>query len=113
MITNIQNTVQHPIDSTSLLNWMLGRWNVDPYMPLIVITRVNDGESLNNRLRVQLAKVRGALRRGGIKDTKQFGIKTQIIPWTDSDGSHYDALCLERFVTPNQRFAAIFAQMPF
>jgi hypothetical protein len=107
----IQDTYRHPIDTVSLLNWIIRTWDGDPGMPLMIVTAPNDGIGLTNRLRVKLAKVRTVLENSGMKGMKRFGMKTTVIPWSDADGNQYDCLCIERFVTTTQQFAMIFNRM--
>ena len=108
---DILDITKHPVDSNSILNWMLWRWEQDPQAALMIITHEGDGTRLNNRLRVRLSTARTALRKGGIKEFKQFGIETTLIAWTMSDGTRREALCLTRIVLTRHVVASVLATM--
>lgn len=100
---DILNTVQHPYDSSSVLNWVLWRWQEDPYAHLLLITKRGEAVSLNNKIRVKLSNARATLKHNGTA-MRQFGMESTIIDWTLLDGTTLEALCLSRVVMARHRF---------
>lgn len=109
-MNNILDIVRHPCDSTSILNWMLWRWEEDERAPLMVLTGKGDGKDLNNRIRVKLSTIRTAFRRANDHNYKQFGIHSTLIKWETLDGFQYEALCLERVLEARHQISSILAK---
>lgn len=92
----IKNLRQHPIDSTSLVLWMLTVWDADENASLILVCRLGKGADLVNRIRVRFSKIRRQLRMSGETNVKQFGLATSIIHWTLEDGTQDEAVIITR-----------------
>lgn len=81
---NLLNTALHPFDATSILNWLIERWQEDHDRELIVITFAGDGKNLIGRVRVRLSDVRNSILNDGLK-FEEFGIKTTPMKWDELD----------------------------
>lgn len=106
---NILNTVSHPMDSPSVLNWIVWRWS-DSSAPIIILTQDGEGEAMDNRLRVRLSNVRRGFKDSGIRNYRRFGISSRVIPWTDAKGVTYDALCMNQTIMPRHIMGSILAK---
>ena len=95
----ILNTVEHPFSTASILNWMLEQWSIQPSRPLVLILPPGEGEKVDNRIRVKVAKIRKSLLSSGQDDFIQFGFHSMVIPWTEATGTNLDALCINRVKT--------------
>jgi len=101
---------RHPFDSTGVLNWMLEQWEIKPEQTLLILTGLDDGEALDNRIRVRLTKARKSVMRSGAK-IERFGFRTARIRWTELNGSSCSALFMHRVVTRRQTFGMVIDDM--
>ena len=109
----ILNSVQHPYDSSSILNWVLWRWSEAPQSTLIIITHDGDGEALSSRLRVKLSNARKIAKRESAPIV-QFGIRSEVIKWTIPEhGTRLEGLCLNRIVTRRHTALEILSKQGF
>lgn len=106
-MNTIRNLLEHPMDATSLLMWILDEWDRDPRASLVIVCRGGQGKDVLNRVRVRLSKIRKSLKDREIRDVKQFGIDASIIPWSLEDGYECDAVTLERTVEQRHRYHEI------
>lgn len=90
---------------------MLWKWDVNPNLPVVVITHSGDGSDLDNRLRVMLAKTRKQLRTRGI-NVREFRLELNLIPWSDGNGNDWDALCYQRVRLMTHQFREYLAENP-
>ncbi len=105
----ILDTTMHPHDTESILDWILLQWQMTPQANLHVLVEVGDAASMDNRLRVKLAKIRTAFKRQKITGIQQFGISSVILPWTRlSDSKELEALTLHRVVHLRHTFTTAF-----
>ena len=113
MLSNLMNSVLHPVSTLGILEWMLWRWQINPAARLIILVPHGTGDNAINRLRVTLSRVRADLKRDGVKDMVQFGITSSVGKWTESNGNTLDVIYVNRFVERTHTMSEIFAQMGF
>ena len=105
----ILDTTMHPHDTESILDWILLQWQTNPQANLHILVEVGTAESMNNKLRVKLAKIRTALKRQNISGVQQVGISSIILPWIRlSDQKALEALTLHRVVHQRHIFTTAF-----
>lgn len=92
----VLDTTKHPFDPASILDWALTQWDEDGRAGLVIITSKGDGDAMDGRIRVKLSLARKKLRDAKATGMKEFGIESQIIPWTLADGTELEALCITR-----------------
>lgn len=101
---------RHPFDANSVLNWMIREWKKSPQEPLVILTAKDDGDALDNRLRVKLSTARTAIKqRMAYSEMIQFGFTSVVVPWTLEDNTELEALCLTRVVFQRHVYATAFA----
>ena len=105
-MTPVLNTVLHPHDSTSVLNWMLAEWIEDPQQHLLLIVAKGDAESWDNRVRVRLSQIRSQLKKDKVP-FKKFGFESFEFDWTEENGREYSALTIVRMTHVRHNFATI------
>lgn len=90
--------MQHPYDSSMLIDWMLETWLAIPNETLVIITFPEDGLNTINRLRVKLSIARKALKVQHVTAIRRFGIRTSVIPWTMEDGTQLEAVIMNQLI---------------
>lgn len=111
MSSSVVNTIEHPYDASSILNWMLSIWDENPAMPVVVIINAGDGDKMNQLLRTHLSQARAALKRRNIPLRTQFGFTTKLISWNVTPTAAYEALCIVRTVQTRHRIAEMMSEL--
>lgn len=93
---SILNLNAHPYDTASILDWVLEQWQANPGLDLLILTQLGEGEKLEMRIRIKLAKIRKSLKNQKITDIEQFGFRSSVFRWDVDEANAYDALALER-----------------